>query len=175
MAEEHFGDFQLNTNYAVSGKILLSPISAGKHQVTKHWIELLAGPCPYYLNMIPWWQSAGTGHVIKAVEQLSSQLAYFVFSRTEREFICSHFSPTGSEIQLNYKELKTYKKGTYLIATNSSLCILSPHAFHFRLVCLGTNVHWALWVGELVCYSHRVSPQWEVISPKPQTFCYLVV
>lgn len=36
MAEEHFGDFQLNTNYAVSGKILLSPISAGKHQVTKH-------------------------------------------------------------------------------------------------------------------------------------------
>lgn len=26
MAREQFGDFQLNTNYAVSGKILLSPL-----------------------------------------------------------------------------------------------------------------------------------------------------
>lgn len=35
MAGEQFGDFQLNINDAISGKILLSPISAGKHQVTK--------------------------------------------------------------------------------------------------------------------------------------------
>lgn len=172
MSGDQFGDFQLNVNYAVSGKILLSPISAGKHEVTKHRLELLARPSPSYLNMIPWCQSAGTGHMIKAVEQLFAQFAYFVSSRPEREFTCWHFSPIGSEIQLKYKELKTYKKGTYVIATSSSLCTLSPHAFQFRLLCLGTNLHWALWVGEFVCYSHNSVPTVGSNSLEPQTFCY---
>lgn len=170
MAGEQFGDFQLNTMLFLVRSFFL-PFSAGKHQITQHWIELLAGPSPYYLNRFPWCQSAGTRHTIKAGEQLSAQLAYFISSRTEREFICWHFSPTACEIQLKYKELKIYKKGICPIATSSSLCTLSPHAFQFRLVCLGTNVHWALWFGEFVCCSHRVSSWWEVIPLEPQTFC----
>lgn len=81
--------------------------------------------------------------MIKAGEQLSAQLAYFVSSRTEEVYLLTLFTQS-SETQLKYKELKTYQKGTYLIATSPSLCTLSPHAFQFRQVYLGTNKHRAL-------------------------------
>lgn len=75
-------------------------------------MELLAGPPLHHLNMIP--RCQGYRYIIKAVKQLSAELAYFISSRTQREILAADafhlVHITGNEIQLTLKKLKTYKK-----------------------------------------------------------------